>query len=335
MHGRGAVGIGHLSYYTAMITLIHLLEQYGVLIVFAIVLIEQIGMPIPALPILIVAGALSVDGDMNRWSVWTVALLACAISDGLWFGAGRRYGKHILKLLCRISLSPDYCVSQTEDNFNRWGPKALVVSKFIPGFNTIAAPMSGAMGIGFNRFFGFALVGSLLWSGVGILLGVVFHKSVDHLLATLSTMGATALVVLAGLLALFISYKYMERVRFRQAMQVERISVDELIELMAGDHQPVLLDARSHTAQQLEAAIPGALLFNHVDSALLIEKLDKGRQIIVYCSCPNDVTAASVAKQLHQRGYHSARPLHGGLEAWNAVRRARREQARDVAVRLV
>src|SRR5476649_614628 len=121
-----------------MANLILLLQQYGVLIVFAVVLVEQIGLPIPAFPLLIVAGALSVDGDTSWLSVLVVSMVACLISDYVWFRAGRYYGKRILKLLCRISLSPDYCVSQTEDNFNRWGPKALVVAKFIPGFNTIA-----------------------------------------------------------------------------------------------------------------------------------------------------------------------------------------------------
>lgn len=304
-----------------MITLIHLLEHYGVLIVFAIVLVEQIGMPIPALPILIVAGALSVDRDMSWPAVWAVAMLACAISDCIWFTAGRRYGKRILKLLCRISLSPDYCVSQTEDNFNRWGPKALMVSKFIPGFNTIAAPMSGAMGTKFRRFFGFALIGSLLWSGSGLLLGIMFHTSVDGLLAVLNTMGSTALMVLAALLALFILFKYIERKRFRQAMQVDRIGIEELVELIEEGHEPVLVDARSATAQQLEPAIPGALMYNRVETESLIAQMDKSRHIVVYCSCPDDVTAAAVAKQLHARGYYLARPLRGGLDAWNAAER--------------
>jgi membrane protein DedA with SNARE-associated domain/rhodanese-related sulfurtransferase len=301
-----------------MPNLIHLLEHYGVLIVFAVVLIEQIGMPIPAFPILIVAGALSVDGDMNWLAAWAVALLACSISDFTWYRAGRHFGKRILKLLCRISLSPDYCVSQTEDNFNRWGPKALAVSKFIPGFNTIAAPMSGAMGTRFGKFFGFSFLGSMLWSGAGIGLGAIFHASVDRVLDVLSTMGSTALAVVAGLLALFVLFKFIERKRFRATMQVERISMDELVGLIEAGHEPLLVDARSATAQQLEEAIPGALPYNGGAAIPEITAFGTDRYIVVYCSCPDDITAAAVAKQLHSQGFHLARPLRGGLEAWKA-----------------
>ncbi len=304
-----------------MPTLIHLLEHYGVLIVFAIVLVEQAGLPIPAYPILIVAGALAVDGDMHWYSVLGVALLACMISDFTWYRAGRYFGKRILKLLCRISLSPDYCVSQTEDNFNRWGPKALIVAKFIPGFNTIAAPMSGAMGTRVEKFLCFSFLGALLWSGAGIAIGAYFHASVQSVLDTLSTMGTTALIVLLVLLGLFLLYKYIERKRFRQALQVDRIGIEELLDMINQGREPVLVDARSVTAQGLEPAVPGALFFNGGEPVVL-QTYDKDSDIIVYCSCPNDVTAAHVAKILHQHGFHRAKPLHGGLDAWNAANRA-------------
>jgi membrane protein DedA with SNARE-associated domain/rhodanese-related sulfurtransferase len=302
-----------------MANLILLLQEYGVLIVFGVVLIEQLGLPIPAFPVLIVAGAMSVDGD-TRWPlVLAVAIVACLISDYFWFRAGRYYGKRILKLLCKISLSPDYCVSQTEDNFNCWGPKALIVAKFIPGFNTIAPPLAGAMGTSNGTFLGFSVLGGLVWSGTGIAIGAFFHTSVDQVLDILSTMGTTALIVLGVLLLLFVSFKYVERKRFHQSVDIERISVDDLKQLLEQGTEPVLVDARSVTAQMLDPAVPGALLFNGGDPSADIIALDKGRHIIVYCSCPNDVTAAHVAKGLIGHGYHRARPLHGGLEAWHAA----------------
>ncbi|SEN55413.1 membrane protein DedA, SNARE-associated domain [Duganella sp. CF517] len=301
-----------------MPNLIHLLQEYGVLIVFAIVLIEQIGMPIPAYPILIVAGALSVDGDFSWPAVLAAAIFACLLSDGFWFRMGRFYGKRILKLLCRISLSPDYCVSQTEDSFTKWGPKMLIVAKFIPGFNTIASPLAGAMGTRYQVFLGYSVLGGALWSGTGILIGAFFHSSIDSVLTTLSDLGSTALMVLLALLALFVSYKYVERKRFRQSVQIDRVTVDDFKQLMEEGHDPVLVDARSVTAQMLEPAIPGALLFKGGEPSTEIIALDKRRHIVVYCSCPNDVTAAQVAKELKAHGFTLARPLHGGLDAWNA-----------------
>jgi len=302
-----------------MANLILLLQQYGVLIVFAVVLVEQMGLPIPAFPLLIVAGALSVDGDTSWLSVLVISMIACLISDYFWFRAGRYYGKRILKLLCRISLSPDYCVSQTEDNFNRWGPKALVVAKFIPGFNTIAPPLAGAMGTSNGRFLGYSILGGLFWSGTGIAIGSFFHTSIDQVLDILSTMGTTALIVLGVLLLMFVSFKYVERKRFHQSVQVDRITVEELKKLVDQGLDPVLVDARSVTAQLLEPAIPGALLFNGGEPIPAIAALPKDKHIIVYCSCPNDVSAAHVAKELHTHGYKRAKPLHGGLDAWNAA----------------
>jgi membrane protein DedA with SNARE-associated domain/rhodanese-related sulfurtransferase len=252
-----------------------------------------------------------------HWAaVLAAALLACTVSDFFWFRAGRRYGRRILKLLCRISLSPDYCVSQTEDNFRRWGPKSLLVAKFVPGFNTIAPPMSGAMGTSYGRFLGFSVPGGLLWSGSAVAIGAYFSASIDQVLATLSTMGSTALAVLGTLLALFVLYKYVERKRFQQTVHMERITVDELRQLLLDGHEPVLVDARSATAQQLDPAVPGALLVNG-DLGNVLAALPKDRHIVVYCSCPNDVTAAHVAKQMAEQGYTYARPLHGGLDAWN------------------
>ena len=297
--------------------LIVLLQTYGVLLVFAIVLVEQAGMPIPAFPILVVAGALSVDGTVSWPAAIAVAVGACLISDLFWFRAGRFYGKRILNLLCKISLSPDYCVSQTEDKFRRFGPKSLIVSKFIPGFNIIASPMSGALGVSTPRFLAFSITGSLFWSGTGVALGAAFHKSVDKLLAMLSEMGTTSLLVLLALLALFVGYKYIERRRFLSGVQVERIGVAELVSLLDGGHDPVIIDARSATARQLEKSIPGAIIFNDCEPGTLMASLDKDRHVVVYCSCPNDVTAAQVAKQFLSSGFHRARPLHGGLDAWN------------------
>jgi rhodanese-related sulfurtransferase len=243
---------------------------------------------------------------------------ACLAADYFWFRAGRYYGKRILRLLCKISLSPDSCVSQTEDNFSRFGPKSLVVAKFIPGFNTVAPPLAGAMGTPTGHFVWLSLAGALLWSGVGIGLGAGFHDSIDDVLGTLETMGGAALMVVLGLLALFVLLKYVERRRFLKGVGVPRISIDELKSLIEGGHDPVIIDARSVTAQQLENAIPGALLYHECAPDRLMATLDKDRHIVVYCSCPNDVTAAQVAKAFLSNGFHRARPLHGGLDAWNA-----------------
>jgi len=301
-----------------MAQLSHLIHTYGVLIVFGTVLLEQIGLPIPAFPVLIIAGALGVNGGAN-WPLYlAAAVVACLISDYFWFRAGQFYGKRILRLLCRISLSPDSCVSQTEDNFMRWGAKSLVVAKFIPGFNTIAPPLAGAMGTTTTRFIWLSLAGGLLWVGVGMSLGAWFHDSVDDVIGWFETLGSTALMVVGVLLAIFILLKYVERKRNLGAADVPRITTDELKALLEAGHDPLIVDARGVTARQLEQGIPGALVYGDAVPERLMASLDKERHIVVYCTCPNDITAAQVAKAFVKNGFQRARPLRGGLDAWNA-----------------
>jgi membrane protein DedA with SNARE-associated domain len=295
-----------------------LIQNYGVLIVFAAVLLEQGGLPIPAFPILVVAGALAVDGELSWPLCLAAGVLACLACDLLWFRAGRLHGKRILNFLCKISLSPDSCVSQTEDRFRRFGAKSLLVSKFIPGFNTIAAPLSGAIGTPMPRFLGFAVPGAVLWSATGLALGAWFHENVDSVLDAIGLMGGTALMVVAGLFGLFVLFKYVERRRFQRMLAIPRIGIDELRALIDGGHAPVLVDARSVTAQQLQPPIPGALIYDKGQPGRLLATLDKDRPVVVYCSCPNDVTAAAVAKEFLAQGFHRARPLRGGLDAWLA-----------------
>lgn len=300
----------------ALITLLH---KYGPLIVFANVLLEQAGLPVPAYPVLIVAGALAANGELSWQACLAVALLACLTSDVSWYLAGRRFGKRILTILCKISISPDYCVSHTEDIFTRWGVKSLLISKFVPGFNTIAPPLSGALGIPKSVFLGFSIAGGLLWAGTGLAIGAIFHESIDAVLNILSTMGEAALIGLGILLAAFLLLKYRERQRFLQELRMARISVDELRDLIDVGHDPVIIDARSITARQLAAPIPGAILLGHEEHADAFEALPRDRPIIVYCSCPNEASAAAVAKKLVARGFREVRPLVGGLDAWNAM----------------
>ena len=293
-----------------------LIQNHGALLVFGMVLLEQLGLPIPAFPVIVVAGAMAIEGGASWQMCLLAVLLACLVCDIFWFRAGRYYGKRVLRLLCRISLSPDSCVNQTEDRFRRYGPKSLLVSKFIPGFNTIAAPMSGALGTPPGAFLGFAATGALLWGGTGLAVGAFFHDSVDRVLETLASLGSTALVVLGIVFGMFVLYKYVERRRQRASLAVPRIGVAELRSLIDGGQEPLIIDARSVTAQALEEAIPGALRYSDCEPGQLMAGLDKDRHIVVYCSCPNDVTAAQVAKTFLANGFHRARPLQGGLDAW-------------------
>src|SRR6266542_4248579 len=180
-----------------MTTLVSLVVSYGLVLVFANVLAEQLGLPIPALPTLVVAGALAADGMLSAPLTLLAAVAASVLADFVWFELGRRQGHRILKTLCRISLSPDTCVRQTERHFERWGLPSLLVAKFIPGFSTVAPPLAGALRASPAAFLLFDAGGAVLWAGSGIAAGMLFHRAIDRALERLTSVGSGALVLLA------------------------------------------------------------------------------------------------------------------------------------------
>lgn len=297
--------------------LVLLVGQYGLPIVFANVLLEQIGLPVPAIPTLVIAGALAADGTLSAPAVLAAAFVASMLGDAAWYAGGRVYGKRVMKFLCRISISPDSCVSQTEAHFERWGVGLLVFSKFVPGLSTITPPLAGAARLGWVRFAVFNGIGIVLWAGAGIGAGMLLHSQVDALLALLEGMGSTAVLLAGSALAAYIAYKWWERQRFFRMLRMARISVDELYGLVEKGAQPVIVDVRSPVARTLDPrVIPGALPADVRAIDRLVEQLPADRDIVLYCTCPNEAGAAQVARMLVDRGYSRVRPLHGGLDAW-------------------
>lgn len=297
--------------------LIALISQYGLAIVFVNVFIEQIGFPIPAIPTLVVAGALGATGQLSLPLVFIVALVACLIADGAWYVIGRIYGNSVMKTLCRISLTPDSCVSETQSRFERWGVNALLVAKFVPGLSLIAPPLAGATRIGVPTFLLFNGIGAALWVVAGIGGGALFGRQVEYVLAKMQDYGTIAVIVVAALLAAYIAYKWWERRRFYKTLRMARISVDDLYRMIAGGERPVVVDVRSHIARSLQPRrIPGALLVPLDAVEGHVKDLPRDRDIILYCTCPNESSAANAAKLLMNHGFTRVRPLHGGLDAW-------------------
>jgi membrane protein DedA with SNARE-associated domain/rhodanese-related sulfurtransferase len=298
----------------------HLIAQHGLALVFANVLLDQLGLPTPALPALMVAGALAAEGKLSAPALFGIAVAATLIADSVWYAAGRRYGNRIMKTLCRVSLTPDYCVNQTQTLFERWGMNALLVANFIPGLATVAPPLAGATGIGWPRFLFFSTLGASLWAGAGLGVGMAFKEQIAQLLGWLERMGTMAITAVVVLCAAYVAYKWWERHRFFTMLRMARISVDELYRLMEAGAGPVVVDVRSQTARALEPRrIPGARHVPLHAVGLHAGDLPRDRDIVLYCTCPNEVSAAEAAKLLMNSGFTRVRPLHGGLEAWIAA----------------
>lgn len=265
--------------------LVALLLRHGTSLVFGNVLLEQLGLPIPAVPTLVVAGALAADGKLSLVKLLLAAFVATVGADSLWFLLGRRHGQGLLKALCRISLSPDTCVRQTEGVFEKYGLASLLFAKFVPGYSTVAPPLAGAAGTPYLRFLLFTSGGTLLWAGSALLLGVVFHGAVDRVLAFLASLGGWAFVVLAGGLLLYILFKWHQRRRFYRFLRMARIRVADLRTLMDAGESPVVVDVRSRTARQRDPRrIPGALAIDLEDLDAHVALLPADREIVLYCT---------------------------------------------------
>jgi membrane protein DedA with SNARE-associated domain/rhodanese-related sulfurtransferase len=293
------------------------LVHHGTAVLFAAVFVEQIGVPLPSALWLFAAGALIGAGSMNGLLALGAAAAGSLLADLIWFYLGRHYGNRVLGLLCRISLEPDSCVRRTQDVFARHGIQGIVVAKFIPGLNTLAPPMAGSSGVSAHRFILFDGLGSVLYVGSFMVVGFLFSHQLEQVMAAASTLGSGALALVLGLLALYIGYKYYQRRRLLRQLQMDRITVGELHRKQEAGESMMILDLRSHSALAEDpASIRGAIhmTMDEVDGRL--KEFHHDRDIILYCSCPNEVSSARVALLLQRKGFSRVRPLLGGIDAW-------------------
>jgi membrane protein DedA with SNARE-associated domain/rhodanese-related sulfurtransferase len=298
-----------------------LVEQYGPALVFANVLAASLGLPVPAMPCLVLFGAMSAmhpaTVGTQLASVLILSIFATLIGDSAWYLAGRIYGGNTLKTLCKLSLSRDTCVKKTERFFGRWGVRVLAVAKFVPGLSIVSIPMAGAMHTKYRTFLTYDGIGAALWSGTGLIIGALFAQQIDMLMAGAGRLGKMAGVVIVALLLLYAVYRWIRRRQLIQKLATARIEVDELDHLIAAGDPPVLFDIRSREKRKLDPfVIPGTQFADERQLNEIISKYSPEQKLVIYCSCPNEVSAAWMAKQLNEAGFADVLPLRGGLDAW-------------------
>jgi len=262
-----------------------LLSRHGIAIVFLNVLVTQAGVPLPAVPLLVVAGAFVAQGQTALAPLLVATVVASLIGDSLWYAAGRRFGSRILAALCRVAIEPDSCVKQTENIFGRWGPPSLMIAKYVPGFATIAPPLAGMMQLKIPLFLVYSAIAALLWAGLPIALGFVFNNEVAWVLSRLESMGAGAIALLAAIVFLYVSAKMLERYLLIRLLRTVRINVTELRDLMNQPVRPLVLDARSATARKVEPRhLPGAIAVDMENPQRALGYVVPDREVVVYCS---------------------------------------------------
>lgn len=296
---------------------VEFLLRHGYSLLFAFVLAEQSGLPIPSTPMLLAAGALSGLGRMSLPEAWLLAILASLLGDSVWFGLGRWRGFSILSLFCRISLEPETCVQKTHTSYGKYGVNWLLFAKFVPGLSTIAPPMAGMFKVTPLKFLVMDGAGSFLWSGTFLLTGWWFRDQLELAAAMLARLGSGLIVALVGGLLLYVAFKYMQRRRVYRDLRIARIKPQELKRRMDDGEEVVIIDLRSEF-EQSEGHIPGSLRAEADDIETLIPAV-VNKEVVLYCSCPSEVSSARAALRLKRHGVKHVRPLEGGFPGWKEL----------------
>ena len=296
---------------------VQFLVRHGYLVIFLWVLAEQAGLPVPSGPLLLAAGALSGTHRMNLLGALMLPILAVGICDTLWYQLGRRRGIKVLKLLCRISLEPDSCLRRTQISFEKYGGWALVVAKFVPGLNAMAPPLAGIIRMPWQRFLLFDGIGSLLWAGAYMGTGYVFSGELERVASRAAYLGEWLLVLLLAAFAGYILWKFYNRQKFLRKLKIARITPEELkLKLDAGEDVIVVDLRHSLDFDANPETIPGALHIDAADLEEAFEIIPRDREIVLFCACPNEVTAARLALLLRSKGITQIRPLAEGYDGW-------------------
>jgi len=296
--------------------------HYAYFILFLWVLVEQLGVPVPSIPVLLTAGTLSathrVSGSLSLISV----ILACLLADSVWYALGRRYGNAVLKLLCRLSFEASTCVSKTEGYFQRRGAVTLLFAKFVPGLSTVAAPIAGQTGMPYPRFVLYDLAGSAIWALAYLLAGFFFGDIARRSQRFFAMLGHFAVLIFVLMVLVLMFWKFWKQRRFLLSVRELRLEPAELLQMMEtaerqGNIPPFIVDLR-HPLDYLPdpRVLPGSVRVSPSDLTSHHHQLPRDRDLILYCTCPSEETSAKVALQLHKLGISRVRPLRGGFEGW-------------------
>ncbi len=268
-----------------MHAIIPFLLRHGYWVLVVNVFAEQVGLPIPAFPVLLAVGALAGLGNFSFWISLLLAVLAALASDLIWYRLGRTRGHSILNLLCRVSLEPDSCVSNTKSLFGKLGARALLIAKFVPGLGATTAPLSGLTRMPLHKFVAADAAGATLWIATYLAVGYVFRNQLERAAEQAERMGSWLVVILAGGLAAYIGWKYYQRRRFIRELRVARITPEELMEMIASGADVAVVDLRhSLDVEHDNVKLPGAIWIAMQELETRHDEIPRDRDVVLYCS---------------------------------------------------
>jgi membrane protein DedA with SNARE-associated domain/rhodanese-related sulfurtransferase len=296
---------------------VELVAAHGYWIVLGVAFIDQFGTPIPSIAILLAAGAVAGEGRLNVGGVLTAAWFATVVGDVVLYQAGRWRGGPVMRGLCSFSLAPDTCVRSTETSFQRLGWKALVIAKFIPGLALFAAPVAGVLRMPASSFLAFDAIGSLLYNVAVIGLGYALHDQLDTVVGWFRAVGTAAILLVVGSILAFWAWRLVRKRQVIRLLRARRLAPEQLREKLATGSPIRVVDLRSAIEYGVtRQTVPGAIRIDPEELASRHTEIPRDRDIVLYCTCPNEATSARAALALKKQGIDRVFPLEGGLEAW-------------------
>lgn len=293
------------------------LLQHGYLVIFVWAFLDQLGLPLPSIPMLLAAGALAGTGKLNPFAAIALGTAAAFLSDTFWYEIGRRRGHTVLSLVCRLSLEPGACVRRAENMFARQGKRSLLMSKFIPGLNVVAAPMAGIFKMSRTEFALFNVCGAGLWALCLVGLGYSFSSQLEKLSKLGLRLGNWLLVFIAAAFAAYIGFKYFRWQFFIRSLRIARITPEVLKQKLDGGEDVFIVDLRGPVDFETEPRmLPRAIQLTLEEMEHRHHEIPRDRDVVLYCTCPDEYTSARVALLLKRYGIERVRPLAGGREGW-------------------
>jgi membrane protein DedA with SNARE-associated domain/rhodanese-related sulfurtransferase len=305
-----------------MDSILALLAHHTYSLLFGWVLIEQGGLPIPSVPLMIAAGTMSAAHKLHVAYAIPVILLACLFSDSAWYFLGRRFGGSVLNILCRFSLEAATCVDRTQGTVGKRGAFTLLFAKFVPGLSTVAAPIAGQLQIPYLTFVLYDMAGSLLWAGAWLFAGRFFGDLAKRSADFFALLGHFGIVLVLLSVVALIVYRIVKRRQFLTQLRGLRLEPAQLMGMIAdaeraGLDRPFIVDLRHPLDVMTDPLVlPGALRIGPDELKQRKEIIPTDRDIVLYCTCPSEETSAKVALELHRLGIKRVRPLRGGLQGW-------------------
>jgi membrane protein DedA with SNARE-associated domain/rhodanese-related sulfurtransferase len=283
--------------------------HHAYLVLFLWVLAEQMGAPLPSIPLLLTAGTLTATHRLHLPLVIASVLAGSLISDTAWYFLGKRYGGAVVRLLCRLSMETTTCVRKTEDYFAKKGPASLL--------GTVAAPIAGETGMKLRIFLLWDTAGILIWALAGTLSGRFFGDILKRHPEALSWVAHFAVALFFVLVVAFVVARFVRQRLFLKELRMARIFPDELKERLDRGQEVVIVDLR-HPLDYLPdpRTLPGALRLTPDKLMEQIGQIPRDREVVLFCTCPSEQTAASTALKLRKAGIQKVRPLYGGFDEW-------------------